>query len=171
MITPKDVELGYMLKPVRATVKKGLAKPEIASLKDREFNEGKVIDLPIWAALILKEKGFVDADLPNPSLELFKAIGRERIQPIIQLSQIDKEFYTRIRTNLKLVKEGSEKEKAKIILYDLISMRLSKLMQIAVSGSEPSELKDRLSLEELSLFELIKDIVKKWKEEVAKVSR
>ena len=170
----KDCEVGFLLIPVKAIMKQGLPSLEIGSLSLPETNEGDLIEVPRWIAEVMEQMNFAEIQEDSFDIELFKALSRERIQTSSQISNLNSDFFQKMRKQISLKKSMTESdlslkgdyEKFLASAYDLIALRTSKLVQLACLPSLSPDLEKKLTPEEKKLFKLINSLVKDWKKTI-----
>ena len=92
----------------------------------------------------------------------------------LQLSTLPGDFYVRMRRRLQYLagaaKEGrvrrEEVEKLRATSYDLIGMRLSKLLSLSSTSASAASLGDRLTPEEKAFFGRSQSLSKEWREAI-----
>jgi len=169
-----DRELEYILSPVKITMKRGLPNIETLSFKLEETKEGDLIEVPRWVSEVLVDMGFAEVQGEPFEVEVFKVLSRERIQGSLQLSTLKGDFYLKMKRylgNLKLKSErnGAFKpdfERFSVSAYDLITLRLSKLLYLASSSSTPQDLFEKITPEERELFNEAHRMVDGWRRAV-----
>ncbi|MEM1525092.1 MAG: hypothetical protein QW618_03010 [Nitrososphaerales archaeon] len=173
----KDHRLSYSLSLVKVLVKKELPKIEVGSVQIERVKERDLLELPRWVAEVLSELGFVEIQEESFDVELFRALNREKIQNSLQLSTLKNEFYLRMRNYLNELKARSEKDSARKVEYDkisilcrdLINIRVCKLLYNACSSSIPTELLGKITFEEKILLERVREIIEDWKKNILEV--
>ncbi|MEM3437029.1 MAG: hypothetical protein QXP55_00640 [Nitrososphaerales archaeon] len=173
----KDYEIGFLLIPVKVIIKQNLPRIEVGSVSLPEVHEGDVIEVPRWVAEIMVQMGFADIQEESIDLELFKALSREKMQDPSQISTLKSDFYPRIRLQIKSMKSMMERneslkeayEKFSSSAYDLIALRMNKLLYLAGSSSLSPDLEKKITQEEKVLFETIRSIIEDWKKAILEV--
>lgn len=159
-------EIGYNLEDVKVRFLKNInlnifdiiinAKPDDTTL------------LPRWVANILKKNKYVEINEQDISIELSRALSREKITGSEQLSPLKADFYIRLRDVLKNVNEV-ERDKLLIYLHDLLDIRIWKIINLSRSVNLTSDLEQKLTIEERILFNLIYKAINELKDMVLKV--
>lgn len=159
----KAYEIGYMLEDVRVRF--------LANVNIDIFNisiNAKQDDtnlIPRWLAYILKKNDLVEINEQDMSIELTRALSREKITGSDQLTQLKPDFYIKVKRFIESAKE-SEKEKLVIYLHDLVDARLWKILNIVRSSSLTPEIEQKLTIEEKILFNGMYKEISKFKEGV-----
>jgi DNA replication factor GINS len=173
----KDFEIGFLLTPVKVIVKQYLPFIEVGSINLHEVHEGDVIEVPRWVAETMMQMGFADIQEESIDLDLFKALSRERMQDPSQISTLKGDFYPRMKRQIKMMKSmmGRDEslkgayEKFLSSAYDLIGLRMNKLLYLSGSSSLSPDLEKKITQEEKVFFEIIRSIIEDWKKAILEV--
>lgn len=157
----KVYHIGHLIEDVKVRFKRDV-KIDIFGV-NIEGKENDLQNIPRWLANVLEENGAVEIQVPDMSVELLRALSRERIAGNDQLSTLKPDFYVRLNTYIKS-KEGSEKEKLSISMQDLVLLRLGKIIHLARSAPMNPDLEQKLTYEEKTLFQLIHKASNDFKE-------
>jgi hypothetical protein len=169
----KDRETEHLLNPVKILIKQNLPKISMASIEIGETKEGDILEVPRWVAEVLAELGFAQIQEEIFEVEMLKTLSRERIQGPNQLSTITGDFYLKLRRYLDSLKGGSYPKGASRLGYDeahmkamdLITLRTVKLLPLTV-GDSAADLMQKVTPEEIQLFNIVRDVVQQWKQTV-----
>jgi GINS complex protein len=164
-------EREYLLGTARAKMRSSVENLEVGDLHVEMLSQGETVDLPRWVADELVVQGMADVMEPLFENELFNALSKEKMMGPLQLSGLPPDFYVRMRRRLGTlatgVAEGRSKkedfERMKAVCYDLVGIRLSKLLSLSSSSTPASTLAERLTPEEASFFALSQSLSKEWK--------
>ena len=166
----RDREFAYLLSSARLRVKQKTPKIDIGSVHLDPMNEGDAVDLPRWTAEVLIRLGFCESQEESFSSEVFKAVTREKIAGPEQLSTLRPDFYLKIRRHLAFANDSAarpsaipEIEKTRTLIYDLIALRLRKILSIANSLSPPTDIKEKLTPEEYQIFDSVYGLLQSWR--------
>jgi len=156
---------------------------KVAALKDLDsirgddswerIRRGEEVDIPLWLALILEPKGYVEIRESKVSdVDVSKYLIIEKSMKGGEFLKLRDTFLIdslRLLNNLrKSQSEGKASDEVfKLIrveadFKDLIRMRLRKITQIALLGKEPEEYYNSLLLEERVLLKKLYDIINSW---------
>lgn len=167
----------HLLSPVRVAVLRDLGRIRTEGGWET-FNRGEEAFLPLWLAKSLEKKGFVEVrETPLSEVELAKYLIVERGLPRGKFQSLRERFYLEARDLYKKLKsrvsEGrvNAKEllatiKVEADLKDIISIRMNKIIQVALLGGKLEEFEEQLLLEEKILFNHTKNLVSTWFKEV-----
>jgi len=134
------------------------------------FTVGQSVELPRWISEELVEMRLAESQEDRFEDELSRALSKEKMMGPLQLSFLPPDFYMRMRRRLVELSgvSGSEIrkedfEKLRKACYDIIGMRLSKLLSLSSSSSQGSSLADRLAPEEDAFFSVSQSLSKEWR--------
>lgn len=164
----RDREFAYLLSNTRLRAKQKTPRIDIGSVHLEAMNEGDAIDLPRWIAEVLVKQGVCESQEDSFSSEVFKAVTREKIAGPEQIPQLKQDFYLKIRRHLTFepnssASGNSEVDKTRTLIYDLIALRLRKILSIASSLSPPTDLKEKLTPEEYQIFDSVYSLLQSWR--------
>lgn len=147
-----------------------------------QLKRGTEITVPRWISKILEEKGVVEVkDTPMNINELgrysFLEIHARTTSATLQKLPID--FYQKLRDYLEKLKENiarkpspelvDEYRKARSYVYDILRIRLNRILALVQAGAESGEIRDeinKLTPEELILYKTIRKLLEDWQKEV-----
>jgi len=164
-------EREFMLAKTRVKMRSSVENIDAGDYRIESLAEGQSVELPRWVAEELAALNLAEtSDEPFES-EIFRALSREKMMGPLQLSVIPEDFFLRMRRRVahlgNAVKEGrvrrEEYEKLKGVCYDLIGMRLSKLLSLSSSSAKASDMGERLTPEERAFFTMAQSSSQEWK--------
>jgi hypothetical protein len=164
-------EREFMLAKTKVKMRSSLENIDAGDYRIENLAEGQSVELPRWMAEELAALNLAEtSDEPFES-EIFRVLSKEKMMGPLQLSAIPEDFYLRMRRRVaylgNAVKEGrvrrEEYEKLKGICYDLIGMRLSKLLSLSSSLAKVSDMGERLTPEERAFFTIAQSSSLEWK--------
>jgi DNA replication factor GINS len=167
----RDREFAYLLSGTRLRAKQRIPKVDIGSVHLAAVNEGDVLELPRWIAEVLVKMELCEIQEESFSSEVFKAVTREKIAGIDQLAGLHPDFYLKIRRHLAFADDATkikpaavpELERTKTLIYDLIALRLRKILNIAASLSPPPDIREKLTPEEYQIFDTVYTLLQSWR--------
>jgi GINS complex protein helical bundle domain len=135
------------------------------------LEEGQTTELPRWVADELVGLDLAEEAEEPFEVEIFKAISREKMMGPLQLSALPGDFYLKMKRRVAMLKadadEGRVKkedvDKLRAGCYDLIGIRLSKLLSLSSSATPLSALDDRLTPEERIFYSISQGLSKEWR--------
>ena len=171
-VVMEERERDFMLSKTRVTMKSSLENIDLGDYKIDGVKEGESVELPRWVAEELVKMNMADASEEPFETEIVKSLSREKMMGPLQLSQLPVDFYIRMRRRLAhldgAAKEGKVRredyERVRASSYDLIGMRLSKLLSLSSTSASAVSLGDKLTSEEKAFFSTSQAFSKEWKE-------
>jgi hypothetical protein len=164
-------EREYLLGNARAKMKSSVENIDVGDFHIEKLSEGESVDLPRWVLDELVAQGMAESAETPLENEVFSALSKEKMMGPLQLSGLAPDFYVRMRRRLgylatraadgKVRKEDFERLRA--VCYDLVGIRLSKLLSLSSSSAPASTLADRLTPEENTFFAISQSLSKEWK--------
>jgi hypothetical protein len=164
-------EREYLLGKAIVKMKSSVENLDVGDFRVEKLTEGETADLPRWVADELAGLSMAEVVEDPFEVEIFKVLSREKMMGPLQLSALPADFYIRMKRRLGTLAEGvaagkSRKEdldKVRAGSYDLIGMRLSKLLSLSSSSTPASALAERLTPEEQAFFSVSQSMSKEWK--------
>ena len=164
-------EREYLMGNTRTRMRSSVENLDVGDFHIERLNEGESVELPRWVADELVGQGMAEtAEAPFEN-EVFNALSKEKMMGPLQLSGLPADFYVRMKrrwgTLSAGVAEGKSRkedyERLRAVCYDLVGIRLSKLLSLSSSSAPASTLVDRLTPEESAFFALSQSLSKEWK--------
>jgi GINS complex protein helical bundle domain len=165
-------EREYLLESKTVKMRAMVENLELGEYRIERLKEGDQTQLPRWVAEELVAAGLAEA--PEEAFEpvVYRCFGREKMMGPLQLSPLPKDFYMTMRRTLERlgddVAAGKGKredlERLKGNCYDLVGMRLSKLLALSSSPGAGGTLSDKITPEEEAFFSLSRSLSKEWRD-------
>jgi hypothetical protein len=164
-------ERDFLLGKSRVTMRSSMENVQVGDFRIDNVKDGETVELPRWAAEELVRLNLAEM-LEEPfETEIFKALSREKMMGPLQLSNITPDFFLKMRRRLghlnTAVQEGKVKkedyERLRSNSYDLIGLRLGKLLALSSSSADVATFSDKLTPEESAFFKLSQSFSKEWK--------
>ena len=164
-------EREYLLGTARAKMRSSIEDLTVGDFHIEKLAEGETVELPRYVLDELVTQGMADvAETPFEN-EIFSALSREKMMGPLQLSGLPPDFYVRMRRRLGALAAGASEGKVRredfdrlrAVCYDLVGIRLSKLLSLSSSSASASTLTDKLTPEENSFFAISQSLSKEWK--------
>jgi len=130
--------------------------------------EGKateIINIPRWIADILSSEKHVKIHDKDMITELKQAKVKEVSQGDYNLSTLDKNFFIRLKAYMKTL-ENNDFNQVESMLKELVRIREGKIIILANSSKLTTEISNKLTVEELSLFEQIHQCSENFKDQI-----
>ncbi len=158
--TARIYTIGYMLEPIRVRFKKSIALDTLIKLDAKE-DESRA--LPRWLAKILATQGIVDTQDADMSIELLRALSREKISGD-KLNTLKQDFYISIKEFIEQQEKNINLDKLLVTLQDMMLLRLDKIMRYAKSAYAMQEIESKLSIEERILLKNLHEAISEFKD-------
>jgi len=164
-------EREYLLGSTRAKMRSSVENLDVGDFHIEKLAQGDSVDLPRWVADELVVQGMAETTEAPFENEIFNALSKEKMMGPLQLSALPPDFYVRMRRRLGYlgagVAEGKTRredfERLRAVCYDIVGIRLSKLLSLSSSSTPASTLGERLTPEESAFFALSQSLSKEWK--------
>jgi hypothetical protein len=164
-------EREYLLGNTRAKMRSSVENLDFGDYHIERLSEGESVELPRWVADELVAQGMAEAAEPPFENDIFNALSKEKMMGPLQLSGLPADFYVRMRRRLEFLNAGvaggkvkrEDLERLRGVCYDLVGIRLSKLLSLSSSSAPASSLAERLTPEESSFFAISQSLSKEWK--------
>jgi GINS complex protein len=164
-------EREYLLGSARARMRSSVENLDLGDFHIEKLSEGDSVELPRWVAEELVAQGMAETSEPLFDNEVFGALSKEKMMGPLQLSGLPPDFYVRMRRRLGGLSAGvaegktrkEDYERLRAVCYDLVGIRLSKLLSLSSSSTPASTLAERLTPEESSFFAISQSLSKEWK--------
>jgi DNA replication factor GINS len=167
----RDRDFAYLLSATRLKVKQNIPQLDIGSVHLNAMSQGDMIELPRWIGEVLVDLDLCESQEESFSSEVFKAVNREKIAGPDQIAKLSPDFYLKIRRHLSFWNDFVSKkptamqelDKTKTLIYDLIALRLRKILMIASSLSPPDDIREKLTPEEYQIFDTTYNLLQSWR--------
>ena len=164
-------EREYLLGTTRAKMRSSVENLDVGDFHAEKLTEGDSVELPRWVADELVAQGMAEVSETPFENEVFSALSKEKMMGPLQLSSLPPNFYVRMRRRLAVLSAGGADEKAgreeldklRAVCYDLVGIRLSKLLSLSSTSTPASSLSEKLNPEEASFFALSQSLSKEWR--------
>lgn len=165
-------ERDFLTSKSRVKVLASVENLDVGDVKVGTLKEGDTVELPRWVAEELAQLRLAELGEEPFETEIFRALSKEKMMGPFQLSNLGQDFYLRMRRRLSYlavsVKEGRVKaedyERLRVSSYDLIGLRLSKLLSLSSTSNSLATLGEQLTPEEKVFFTISKDFSREWRE-------
>jgi len=164
-------EREFMLAKTKVKMRASVENIDAGDYGIESLSEGQTAELPRWVAEELVGLNLAEASDEPFETEVYRALSKEKMMGPLQLSTLPENFYIRMRRRVGYLEgaadEGRVKreefEKLRAVCYDLVGMRLSKLLSLSSSSAKASDLGDRLTPEERAFFGQAQSFSVSWK--------
>jgi len=128
----------------------------------QEPKEGDILDVEYWLGALMTKAGYSKMITEDFENEVLNSLNREKLIGQYQLGSIKPDFYVKLKA-LLLNKEASDISKIKMYAMDLLTIRINKIVHLALQGAEYEKLSASMTPEESILFQEIKETIDYWK--------
>lgn len=127
-----------------------------------EPKQGDIIDVESWLGILMVKAGCARIMTEEFENEVLNSLNREKLIGQYQLGNIKPDFYIKLKT-LFLYKEKPEANKIRMYAMDLVTLRMNKIVQLALQGAQYEKLSNALTPEESIFFQEIRESIEYWK--------
>ncbi len=167
----KDREIAYLLSGTRLKILQNISKQDVGSIHLENMNQGDVVELPRWVGEILTALGMAESQEESFATEVFKAVNREKMAGENQIAALRSDFYLKVRRHVAFSTEmsslkpsmASELDRTRTLIYDLVALRLRKILLISSALSPPGDMREKLTPEEYQIFDTIYGLLQSWR--------
>ncbi len=164
-------EREFLMASTRAKMRSSVENLDVGDFHIEKLSEGESVELPRWVADELVGQGMAETGESPFENEIFNALSKEKMMGPLQLSGLTPDFYVKMRRKLMSlgasVSEGKSRkedyDRLRAVCYDLVGIRLSKLLSLSSSSATASTLGDKLTAEEAAFFALSQSLSREWK--------
>ena len=164
-------EREYLLGTTRARMRSSVENLDIGDFHIERLGEGESVDLPRWVADELVTQGMAESSETPFENEIFSALSKEKMMGPLQLSGLPGDFYVKMRRRLGALSSGvsegksrrDDLERLRAVCYDLVGIRLSKLLSLSSTSTPATSLAEKLTPEESAFFAISQSLSKEWK--------
>lgn len=174
MLDPKEAyelaKIEYNLEEVRVKLLRDIPKLEFGDITIPPSSSNSEIKVPRFVAKVLEKEGYGEILEQKIQLsDLRRALFSESIERDLQ--PLDPLTYQKIADAIQeyAVKDKREIEDFRAIFMRLINSRLSKIIKLLVVFEIPSEIIDRMTVEERVLFKTLNSMIKMWRDEAGRL--
>jgi hypothetical protein len=171
----KNADSLFENKSTKVIAVRSSSKIELAGLTVGPFEEGNEYEVRFWIARELEKAGIIrPREETLTASRLYKIQWTERVQSVSNLSSLPEDFYPRMRRLLEDLKRASKSSPEKMREYeyvqklskDIASCRLKKIISLASTPGQKSQILRNLTVEELGLYEELNKIISEWRAEI-----
>ena len=176
---PKEIEkLDFCFENslVKVTADRNYPEIQLAGLSVGPFQEGNDYEVHYWIAQELAETAIVhfrEDDLLRAT-SLYKIQWKERVQIAGRISELEEDFYPKLRRYLADIKseitkhpeKAQEYEKTMHSALDIVNSRLKKIIALSSGPSQTGQIQKKLTCEERSIYVQLCKIISEWKAQI-----
>jgi len=171
----KDADFLFENKSTKVIAIRNSPKIDLAGMSVGPFEEGNEYEVRFWVALELERVGIIrPREETMTASRLYQILHRERIQPVNNLSSLPEDFYPRLKRLVEELKSSSRSSPEKMREYeyvqklssDIVGCRLKKIVSLACTPGQKSQVLRNLTIEELNLYEKLDKIINEWRDQI-----
>ena len=174
IVTKTDIE--FENSASRVNFLKDYPETRIADRVLGPYRMGQEVELPLWIAQHLVEMGYAkfrdDEQLTLNTLSTTHY--KETLPAAKQVPRLSRSFYFHVRRLIRNLKsqelkdraKGRDLDKAQALARDIVAIRVKKIVSLAASGEQATELTSNLTAEEQALYEKVREAVDSWKKDI-----
>ncbi len=164
-------ERDFLMGKGRVKMRSSLVNIEVGDFRIEELKAGETAEMPRWVAEDLEALDLAEMEEEPFETEIYRAMSKEKLMGPLQLSGLPQDFYLRMKSRLRhltaAVAEGkfrkADLDKLRAVSYDLVGMRLSKLLSLSSSATSATALAEKLTPEENAYFGVSQSLSKEWR--------
>jgi len=130
-----------------------------------DLKQGTVLNVRRWIGEKLIEAKVAKYEEDKIDINYLRQIEWKERNIINEVQEVPKYFYLMIKEKMKYSNEEERKEFYNI-MQDIISLRLAKLIRIAIMPASIRDIDKKISIEEEILFEALKSLIENWKKAI-----
>ncbi len=158
---------------VKIVANRNCPEIKLAGLIVGPFDEGNEYDVYFWVAKDLASAGVVhfrEDDILD-STKLFKVQWKEGVQIPGQISDLQGDFYPKLRRFIAELKGQAQKQSEKYREYDrarqlardIVNSRLKKIIAISAAPAQSDHMLKKFTSEERIIYEQLVKLISEWK--------
>jgi hypothetical protein len=158
---------------VKVIANKNHPEIKLAGFSVGPLQEGNEYELYFWVASELAAQGIVhfrESDTLDATV-LYKTQWKERVQTAGLISELQEDFYPKLRRHLETLKNQvskqpekiTEYEKAKTLACDIVNNRLKKIVSLSAAPTQTDQFTKKLTAEEHLLFDQLVKLITAWR--------
>jgi len=163
---------------VKIVANRNCPEIKLAGLTVGPFDEGNEYEIYFWVAKELSSAGMVHfrEDDTLDATRLFKAQWKEGVQIPGQISELQGDFYPKLRRFLLDLKDQAtqtqesekfqEYDRTKQLARDIVNSRLKKIVALSAAPSQGEQVLKRLTTEEKIVYDQLVKIISEWKAKI-----
>ncbi|NLB75817.1 MAG: DNA replication complex GINS family protein [Crenarchaeota archaeon] len=163
---------------VKIVANRNCPEIKLAGLIVGPFDEGNEYEVYFWVAKELAAAGMVHfrEDDVLDATRLYKTQWKEGVQIPGQISELQGDFYPKLRRFLKDLREQATKsqlsekfqeyDRTKQLARDIVNSRLKKIVALSAAPTQSEQVLKKLTTEEKIVYKQLVKIISKWKVEI-----
>ena len=169
----ENLDFRFENTPVKVIANRNHPEIKLVGLSIGPLQEGNEYELYFWVANELAQQGIVHfrEDDMFDATKLYKTQWKERVQTAGQISELQEDFYPKLRRHLQTLKSQisqqpekiTEYEKAKTLACDIVNSRLKKIVSLSAAPTHTDQFTKKLATEEKLLFDQLTRLITQWR--------
>lgn len=164
-------EREFMMEKSRVRMLSSVENIDVGDFNIDKLERGQTAEVPRWVADELVTMKLAEVEEEPFDVQVLRALSKEKLMGPMQLSPLQEDFYIKMRRRLaylsRAIEEGrarkEEVDRLRAACYDIVGMRLNKLLSLSGSSVPASTLTDRLTPDEVSFFATSQAMSREWK--------
>ena len=166
-----ELQVESELSLVKVVALDDVEETEIGGFKIEYKEAESKFDVPRWVAHILVDKNLVKLADVGIELDVINAIANEKMLGVHKLSELKPDIYKKINFLLKNLRskldndreKSFEYEKISTSVYDLINIRINKIISLASLPFPPDDIQKSITPEEYLLYDTVRLNIQEWR--------
>ncbi|UCC58978.1 MAG: DNA replication complex GINS family protein [Candidatus Bathyarchaeum sp.] len=178
LIIIRDADFVYENTPIKIVANRNSPEIDLPGVKIGPFEKGKEYEVRFWIAQELKKSGIAHIREEEPlDVKMLNTIKwKEGIQAAKRVTALPEDFYPKLRRYLEELNEEAIKkpekreiyEKTKKLADDITRTRVKKIVSLASSPRQTSQILGNLTKEERMLYDNLHEKISKWRLKILK---
>lgn len=161
----KDIEMEYLNSFIKIVLIRNIPYLEVNNEVYNDLKQGTVLNVRRWIGEKLIEAKVAKYEEDKIDINYLRQLEWKERNIINEVQEVPKYFYLMVKEKMKYCSEEEKREFYNII-QDIISLRLAKLIRIAMMPTSIRDIDKKISIEEEILFEALKSIIENWKKAI-----
>lgn len=161
----KDIEMEYLNSFVKIVLIGNIPYLETDNEVYNDLKKGSILNVRRWVGEKLIEAKIAKYEEDEIDINFLRQLEWKERNILNEIQEVPKYFYLMIKEKMKSCNEEERKEYYNII-QDIISLRLAKLIKLAMRYTPLREIDKKISIEEEVLFEVLSQLIDNWKKEI-----
>ena len=172
----KNADFCFENSPVRIIADRNYPEIKLAGVSVGPLEEGNEYEVYHWIAQELAESGIAHfrEDDSLDATKLYKIQWKERVQIAGQISELNGDFYPKLRRYVASIKaeiakhpeKAQDYEKAKHLAWDIVNSRLKKIIALSSGPAQTGQIQKKFTCEERFIYEQLGKMISEWKAQI-----
>ena len=172
----RDLDFRFNNSLTRIVANRNYPEIKLAGMSAGPFEEGNEYEVYYWVAQELVKSGIAHfrEDDSLDAAKLYKIQWKERVQAAGQISELQEDFYPRLRRYISGLREEiakqpekvQEYEKARQLAWDIVNSRLKKIVSLSSGPVQTEEVLKKVTSEERLVYLQLTKTVQDWRKHI-----